>query len=335
MATGAQALQTVATVDAASLVEGEFLGLVARSQPALLREAASAEAKAWSVAGRLPGHASREVPAAPVSWSGLDKWLEPAEWWPGHAEDEETMLVVAGRRKTVTIAELLQSFDSPEPLYADGAGNSEPFAFLEPELQPHRPNFTAALEPIGTNLWVGSKTVSRFHYDSCENIFMQLAGAKRLRLLPPVCTAALVQHRLRKAYLGSRGQRCAEGLSEERVPNYATADGLPRRPQTVVVRAGDAFYIPFGWWHEVTALPDATTGMCVSASLNYVPFYMRLRSRAVDGPLTCNPKYRHLWTRPEVLAAEEDDEGAEDEAAKKQAKEDNEGSKAVEEPQKT
>jgi len=85
----------------------------------------------------------------------------------------------------------------------------------------------------------------------------------------------------------------------------------------------------------VTALPDATTGMCVSASLNYVPFYMRLRSRAVDGPLTCNPKYRHLWTRPEVLAAEEEEEeGAEDEATKKQEKEHNEGRTTVEEPQK-
>jgi len=122
----------------------------------------------------------------------MGKWLEPAEWWPEHAEDEETMLVVAGRRKTVTIAQLLQSFDSPEPMYADGAGNPEPFAFLEPELLPQRPNFTAALDPMGTNLWVGSKTVSRFHYDSCENIFVQLVGAKRLRLLPPVCTAALV-----------------------------------------------------------------------------------------------------------------------------------------------
>jgi hypothetical protein len=84
-------------------------------------------------------------------------------------------------------------------------------------------------------------------------------------------------------------------------------------PVTVTVEAGDALYIPIGWWHEVTALPAAGP-LCCSASFMFTPFFVRLRSRSVAGPLTLNPKYRHLWDRAEV----DDEDDSEKECSQKE-----------------
>jgi len=165
------------------------------------------------------------------------------------------------------------------------------------------------------------------HFDNVENLFVQLVGSKEFLLCPPGDTGKLVDGRLRKAYAtwspgpdGRAGSfaRSAEGLSSEAVLNYAAYDVLDPppeyaerasklRPVRVVVRPGEVLFLPFGWWHQVRALP-AESGLCASAACFYEPFFCRFQPRAwtEPGPVLPNPKYKKLCER---LGLEADSDG--------------------------
>ena len=87
-------------------------------------------------------------------------------------------------------------------------------------------------------------------------------------------------------------------VSDETVINYLGVDRPAEMPTLAVqVCAGDMLYIPFGWWHEVSAEPDERAGICASASHFYHPYYCRLGGPSTTelAPMLTNPRYRHLW----------------------------------------
>jgi len=64
----------------------------------------------------------------------------------------------------------------------------------------------------------------------------------------------------------------------------------------VVVEPGEIFYQPYGWWHQVYAIPDPQEGMCVSVSHFYWAFWAR-PDRREDMRLPkmiSNPMYTEL-----------------------------------------
>ena len=91
------------------------------------------------------------------------------------------------------------------------------------------------------SLWFGpAGTLTPLHHDTTSVLFCQIVGRKRFRLIPPQETSLLA---------GARDY-------------YASIDDA--RPgasiKEVVVSAGEALFLPVGWWHEVRSL-DASISL--------------------------------------------------------------------------
>jgi len=218
-------------------------------------------------------------------------------------------------------------------LYADGASNLDgSFAFLSKSI-PQPPALADLLQFRRADLWLGSRTLSTLHFDNFENVFAQLVGDKEFVLCPPGDSAKLTDGRLRKAYASWRSdeagaspgtfERTADGISEETVLNYAAYDideppaqyaeaASKLRRQTVIVRAGEILFLPFGWWHQVRAIPGPH-GLCASAAFFYEPFFCRFQPKSYShlGPVLPNPKYRSLCERLKLAESDDEEDGGE------------------------
>ena len=180
-------LHIAETHSAAFAPDDFFAAHVQANRPLILRGAAAAwRATEWAADSLAASFGEEIVTVAPLCASGphrhLDKWLEPAEAW-AHDEpepaicDARQLLVVSGMRVKMRLrkfARLLREDSKVEAgFYADGAGNLEhSFPFLRGDFAP--PPFAAGLELKRADLWIGSKSISRMHYDNLDNVFAQV-----------------------------------------------------------------------------------------------------------------------------------------------------------------
>lgn len=131
-----------------------------------------------------------------------------------------------------------------------------------------------------TNVWIGHPpTYTPLHRDPNPNLFVQLAGQKVVRLLPPAEGQALfaaVRRELGKS--GSReaaafrGEEMMQGeeraLLEDMVWGETESAGsgdTPSHGYETHLEAGDGLFIPKGWWHSIKGIG---TGVTASVSLN-------------------------------------------------------------------
>ncbi len=92
--------------------------------------------------------------------------------------------------------------------------------------------------------WFGpGGTVTPLHHDTCNILFCQVYGQKRLTLVPPQETFLLRGARSMYAALDP------ERPDLQRFPEWSSASVFE-----VVLDAGDALFIPVGWWHHVRSL---------------------------------------------------------------------------------
>lgn len=104
-------------------------------------------------------------------------------------------------------------------------------------------------EPRRMGWWFGpAGTHTPLHHDGDDSMFCQVLGRKRIRLAPPESMPLLE---------ASRGVYCGWDPRDE-----AEARGGPERLIELVLAAGEALFIPAGWWHQVDALE---VSMSVSA----------------------------------------------------------------------
>jgi [protein]-arginine 3-hydroxylase / protease len=96
-------------------------------------------------------------------------------------------------------------------------------------------------------LWVGRGTRTPLHYDRIENVFVQVMGTKRFVLEPHDGPARAYMQDPPSAHLSRVDPLHPD---PDRFPDYH-----PGHQQAVLLRAGDALYLPPGWFHDVTA-PD-------------------------------------------------------------------------------
>lgn len=86
-------------------------------------------------------------------------------------------------------------------------------------------------------LWLGpAGTVTPLHHDTCNILFVQLYGRKRITLASPLETTLLD---------GARSMYAAVDPEQH--------DGAVRFKRAVL-EPGDAIFLPVGWWHHVRAL---------------------------------------------------------------------------------
>jgi hypothetical protein len=149
-------------------------------------------------------------------------------------------------RREMTVAELVRRIESAPPdddvyVTTNNAVLRRPaFAPLLDEIVVPPEIFGPKLDPARMGLWFGpAGTHTTMHHDHANAILCQVLGRKRVRLAPPDSIAMLD---------GSRG------VYNRRDPGDAIDDDLATDIVEVELRAGEALFLPIGWWHQVDAL---------------------------------------------------------------------------------
>ena len=120
------------------------------------------------------------------------------------------------------------------------------------------------------HVWLGSaQSSAHWHYDSSDNIYMQVRGAKRWQLAPPAAHAHVDVfphvHPSARQLLQRR---------EDAMPSALVSSDL-------VLRAGDVLLIPAYYWHRVTTVEVRICRAC-TCSLPLFSFYVLLFTRSIS-----------------------------------------------------
>lgn len=144
----------------------------------------------------------------------------------------------------IPFCELVDRIEQGERCYLAQA-SLERFDGLEGELDL---SALTAVPLYGVNLWVGGHTRSGLHFDSADNVLVQIYGRKRAVLVAPKHVRALRV---------LRDVPSKSSLSPDEIE--ADGEGPVSRIERwcATLDPGDALYIPRGWWHYL-ASPGAS-----------------------------------------------------------------------------
>lgn len=149
------------------------------------------------------------------------------------------------------------------------------------------------------NIWLGiPPTYTPLHKDPNPNLFVQLGNSKRVRVFPPKVGLSLFRHVQQN--IGSstsatfRGDEMMQGPERKALDRAVWGNEAPVEGFEAVVNAGDAVFIPKGWWHSFKSMGDG-----VNASVNWVcnfsysafsiPLLIHIHLLAQQGLTLCPP----------------------------------------------
>jgi ArsR family metal-binding transcriptional regulator len=122
------------------------------------------------------------------------------------------------------------------------------------------------------NLWHTPQTCcTNVHYDDHDNILMVTQGEKIVELCPPGCIRAssiFSEHANHPALLRNYGEIFSDESIRREIKT--TLDQKQGRTHIVSISAGEALYIPRGWWHQVvstTSSDEGTIGGCTAVNV--------------------------------------------------------------------
>jgi ribosomal protein L16 Arg81 hydroxylase len=117
-------------------------------------------------------------------------------------------------------------------------------------------------------LWLGPKgTVTPLHHDKSNNVFIQIYGRKRFRLIPAIEVPYMYNH------LGVFTPIDFFDPKPEQYPLYQRTGIID-----VIVEPGDFLFIPIGWWHHVVA-----ESASISLSFTNIPYANDLLGYPTEG----------------------------------------------------
>jgi hypothetical protein len=130
-----------------------------------------------------------------------------------------------------------------------------------------------------TNIWIGMPpTYTPLHRDPNPNLFVQLAGSKQVRILPPEA-GLRVFARVRMDLGRSAGPDAAAFRTEEMMIGrektllediiWSNEQSSPPIASEMTgfeafLEAGDAVFIPKGWWHSIKGVGEGITASVCS-----------------------------------------------------------------------
>ncbi|KAH7652266.1 tRNA(Phe) (7-(3-amino-3-carboxypropyl)wyosine(37)-C(2))-hydroxylase protein [Dioscorea alata] len=110
------------------------------------------------------------------------------------------------------------------------------------------PIFLKAKQMSAINLWMnGARSKSSTHYDPHHNLLCIIAGCKQVVLWPPSASPLL---QLMPIY-GEASNHSACNIDNPDLVGNATAQSPMEYAQKIILHAGDALFIPEGWFHQV------------------------------------------------------------------------------------
>ena len=178
----------------------------------------------------------------------------------GREDDPQYEIRCAAHRGKISMARYIDQilgYDSSNDVYLvannhffEGDMGKELLAELAPLPAFLKPDTTGQQ----TFLWLGPKgTITPLHHDVVNVLFVQLYGSKQFLMLPPDHTP--IVYNWKGVFSAVDPQNPDPGLH----PLFKNAD-----LRTVELRAGEALFIPVGWWHHVTSLEAS-----ISTSFTY------------------------------------------------------------------
>lgn len=131
--------------------------------------------------------------------------------------------------------------------------------------------FTAILPTKLIYAWIGpNNTVSGYHRDSPDNIFVQVIGRKLVHLVPPGQSDGMYPSD-KWDYGACLSAVDAIKPDYDRYPAFAKI-----HPFSVVLEPGDALFIPRYWWHHIVSLDPSVSINCFAFSR---PRYLVIKFR--------------------------------------------------------
>jgi hypothetical protein len=107
--------------------------------------------------------------------------------------------------------------------------------------------------------WLGPVgTISGYHADWAHNLFCQVVGRKRFKLVPPSNDRFMYPSNRYDRY-SNQSHIDLENWDAEKYPLYAQAPVV-----TVEIEPGDMLYFPPLWWHHVESLDASISVNCFS-----------------------------------------------------------------------
>ena len=171
----------------------------------------------------------------------------------GRSQDPNYELRSRAHRGEMTVGDFLDRAqggpDNDVYMTAQNASaNQRALAPLYADLAPLPPFLLPASE--SAFLWIGGRTMTPLHHDLTNNLLCQVHGRKLVRLISPM------QHHLVENFAGVHSRL---GWVSDAV---ARARGIAVRD--VVLAAGEALFLPVGWWHCVRAEAFSITAVFTS-----------------------------------------------------------------------
>ncbi|KAG2402790.1 uncharacterized protein HKW66_Vig0250090 [Vigna angularis] len=110
------------------------------------------------------------------------------------------------------------------------------------------PSILASKELSSINLWMNNAEArSSTHYDPHHNLLCIVSGCKRVVLWPPSASPSLYPMPI----YGEASNHSSVSLENPDYSIYPRAECSMEFAQKVVLQAGDALFIPEGWFHQV------------------------------------------------------------------------------------
>ncbi|XP_065861078.1 lysine-specific demethylase JMJ31 isoform X2 [Euphorbia lathyris] len=110
------------------------------------------------------------------------------------------------------------------------------------------PAFLETKELAYVNLWMNNANArSSTHYDPHHNILCVVAGQKEVVLWPPSASPFLYP----MPVYGEASNHSSVALESPDLSLYPRAESFMEYSQKVILHAGDALFIPEGWFHQV------------------------------------------------------------------------------------
>ena len=120
-----------------------------------------------------------------------------------------------------------------------------------------------------SNLWMGiPPTYTPLHRDPNPNLFVQIAGSKRVRIFMPGMGASIFRNVQQMIGQSSssvfRGEEMMTGSERDALDEVVWGQSVQNGGIEIIVSSGDALFIPKGWWHSLKS-----TGTDITASVNW------------------------------------------------------------------
>ncbi|KAK3009166.1 hypothetical protein RJ639_014001 [Escallonia herrerae] len=178
----------------------------------------------------------------------------------GHDVKQEKHKLAASE----TEERLLQFADAPQQIYLAQVPimntekeESVQLEILREDIQ--KPACLKSRAPASVNLWMNNaQTRSSTHYDPHHNLLCVVTGRKRVVLWPPSASPYLYPMPI----YGEASNHSAIGVENFDPSIYPRAQHAMEYSQEVVLHAGDALFIPEGWFHQVDS-------DCVTIAVNF------------------------------------------------------------------